>query len=39
TAMKFDDVYQLLLDGKILSAIPIIAIQWLFINRDKLRQQ
>ncbi|MDH5357953.1 MAG: NUDIX domain-containing protein [Gammaproteobacteria bacterium] len=39
TAMKFDDVYQLLRDGKILSAIPIIAIQWLFINRDKLRRQ
>ncbi len=38
TTMKFDKVYQLLLDGKILSAIPIIAIQWLFINRDKLRQ-
>ena len=39
TAMKFNDVYQLLLDGKILSAIPIIAIQWLYINRAKLRQQ
>ncbi|NOQ82220.1 MAG: NUDIX domain-containing protein [Methylophaga sp.] len=39
TTMKFDDVYQLLLDGKILSAIPIIAIQWLFINRDSLRQK
>jgi len=39
TTMKFDDVYQLLLDGKIISAIPIIAIQWLFINRDKLRQK
>lgn len=38
TTMKFDAVYQLLLDGKILSAIPIIAIQWLYINRDKLRQ-
>lgn len=37
TTMKFDAVYQLLLDGKILSAIPIIAIQWLYINRDKLR--
>ena len=37
TTMKFDDVYQLLLDGKILSAIPIIAIQWLYINRDNLR--
>tara|TARA_R110002050_G_scaffold71891_3_gene154646 strand:- start:30662 stop:31258 length:597 start_codon:yes stop_codon:yes gene_type:complete len=38
TTMKFNEVYQLLLDGKILSAIPIIAIQWLFINRDHLRQ-
>lgn len=38
TSMKFDKVYQLLLDGKILSAIPIIAIQWLFINRESLRQ-
>jgi ADP-ribose pyrophosphatase len=38
TTMKFEDVYQLLLEGKILSAIPIIAIQWLYINRDKLRQ-
>jgi ADP-ribose pyrophosphatase len=37
TTMKFADVYQLLLDGQILSAIPIIAIQWLYINRDKLR--
>lgn len=39
TTLKFDEVYQLLLDGKILSAIPIIAIQWLYINRDNLRQQ
>jgi ADP-ribose pyrophosphatase len=38
TAMKFDDAYQLLLDGKILSSIPIIAIQWLYINRQQLRQ-
>ena len=37
TTMKFDEVYQLLLDGKIISAIPIIAIQWLYINRDTLR--
>lgn len=37
TTMSFDEVYQALLDGKILSAIPIIAIQWLYINRDKLR--
>jgi len=39
TAMKFEDVYQLLLEGKILSAIPIIAIQWLYINRDNLRAE
>lgn len=39
STMKFDQVYQLLLDGKIMSAIPIIAIQWLYINRDNLRQQ
>jgi ADP-ribose pyrophosphatase len=38
TAMKFDAAYQLLLDGKILSAIPIIALQWLYINRPQLRQ-
>jgi len=37
TTMKFDRVYQLLLEGKIISAIPIIAIQWLYINRDKLK--
>ena len=38
TAMTFDAAYQLLLDGKILSAIPIIALQWLYINRSQLRQ-
>jgi ADP-ribose pyrophosphatase len=38
-ALKFDDVYQLLLDGKILSAIPIIAIQWLYINRKQLQEK
>ncbi len=37
STMKFDDAYQLLLDGKILSAIPIIALQWLYINRSQLR--
>ena len=36
-AMTFDAAYQLLLDGKILSAIPIIALQWLYINRSQLR--
>ncbi|MCX4188175.1 NUDIX domain-containing protein [Methylophaga sp. OBS4] len=39
SAMKFDKLYQLLQQGRIISAIPIIAIQWLYINRDKLRQQ
>ena len=39
TTHSFDEVYQLLLDGKILSAIPIIAIQWLYINREQLRKQ
>ncbi len=37
-ALPFDQVHQLLLDGKIISAIPIIAIQWLIINRDELRK-
>ncbi len=34
---KFDKVYQMLESGKIESGIPIIAIQWLYINREKLR--
>lgn len=37
TAVKFDEVYQMLESGRIESGIPIIAIQWLYINRDKLR--
>jgi len=39
STLKFNDAYQLLLDGKILSAIPIIALQWLYINRDDLRSK
>jgi ADP-ribose pyrophosphatase len=39
TAMTFDQAYQLLLDGNIVSAIPIIALQWLYINRTQLRQE
>lgn len=39
TTMKFDEAYQLLTEGKVLSAIPIIALQWLFINRSQLKQQ
>jgi ADP-ribose pyrophosphatase len=38
-AIKFADAYQLLENGKILSAIPIIAIQWLKINHEKLQRQ
>ncbi|MDT8310809.1 MAG: NUDIX domain-containing protein [Methylophaga sp.] len=37
--MPFDEVYQLLNDGKIISAIPIIAIQWLHIHRQQIRQK
>lgn len=34
---KFDEVFKMVEDGRIESGIPIIAIQWLYINRDKLR--
>jgi ADP-ribose pyrophosphatase len=37
--VSFDEAYQLLETGKIISAIPIIAIQWLKINRDILREK
>lgn len=37
TAVKFDDVFQMLEDGKVESGIPIIAIQWLYIHRSQLR--
>lgn len=39
TVIPFDEVYQLLNDGKIISAIPIIAVQWLHINREQIRQK
>lgn len=39
TTVSFDEVYQLLEQGEIKSGIPIIAIQWLALNRDKLRTQ
>lgn len=38
TAVPFVSVYQMLEDGRIESGIPIIAIQWLALNRDKLRK-
>ena len=39
TAVKSEQVFKLLEDGKIESGIPIIAIQWLNIHREKLRKQ
>lgn len=36
-AVGFDDAYQMLLNGEIESAIPIIAIQWLALNRQQLQ--
>jgi len=39
TSMKFDQVYSLMEQGRIISAIPIIAIQWLYIHRESLQQQ
>jgi len=38
-AVDFNEVYLMLENGEIESAIPIIAIQWLVLNRQKLKQQ
>ena len=38
-AVDFDEAYLMLENGEIESAIPIIAIQWLALNRQKLKQQ
>lgn len=37
SAVPFDQVLQMLESGAIESAIPIIAIQWLYMHRDELR--
>ena len=37
--VSFEEAYQLLTQGEINSGIPIIAIQWLALNRDKLRRE
>ncbi|MDP1770923.1 MAG: NUDIX domain-containing protein [Methylobacter sp.] len=37
-AVDFNEVYLMLENGEIESAIPIIAIQWLALNRQKLKQ-
>jgi ADP-ribose pyrophosphatase len=36
-AVPFDEAYQLVEQGKIESGIPIVALQWLYIHRGKLR--
>ena len=37
SAVSFDEAYAMIEDGRIESAIPIIAIQWLALNKHKLR--
>ncbi|MFK5949340.1 MAG: NUDIX domain-containing protein [Methylococcales bacterium] len=39
STIKFDEAFKMIEDGRIESGIPIIAIQWLYINRDKLRKK
>ncbi len=39
TAVKFAEVFRMLEEGLIESGIPIIAIQWLYIHREKLRMR
>jgi ADP-ribose pyrophosphatase len=39
SAVKTEQVFQMLEAGQIESGIPIIAIQWLYIHRAKLRKQ
>ena len=39
SVVKFEEAYKLVETGRILSAIPIIAIQWLKIHRESLREQ
>lgn len=39
TVEKFDKVFAMTESGEIESGIPIIALQWLYINRDKLREK
>jgi ADP-ribose pyrophosphatase len=38
-AVDFSEVYLMLENGEIDSAVPIIAIQWLALNRQKLKQK
>ncbi len=36
-SVKFDEAWEMLQSGVIDSAIPIVAMQWLYINRDTIR--
>jgi ADP-ribose pyrophosphatase len=38
-AVDFDEAYRMMERGEIKSAIPIIAIQWLALNRQKVKQE
>jgi ADP-ribose pyrophosphatase len=38
-AVSFDEAYKMLLNGEIESAIPIIAIQWLALNKQQLQAE
>ena len=38
-AVDFDEAYLMLENGELESAIPIIAIQWLALNKQKLKQK
>ena len=38
-AVNFKDAYLMLENNEIESAIPIIALQWLALNKDKLQKQ
>ena len=39
TTVSFEEAYAMLSNGSIISAIPIIAIQWLALNREMLRKR
>ncbi len=39
SSLPFPEAWQLVENGRIESAIPIIAMQWLALNRDELRQR
>ncbi len=39
SAVSFKDAFEMVEDGRIESGIAIIALQWLYIHRDELRQQ